>query len=56
MPMSEYVAIKKRFYQLIGSLSVEEILSNPPLIEKVNAISSLLVALTSRAERSSSGR
>ena len=45
MAISNYDAIKSRFYQLIGSLSVEEILSNPPLIEKIKTVSDLLVSL-----------
>ena len=47
MGNSGFDAIKRRFYQLVGSLSIEEILSNPLLIEKIKVISSLLVALTS---------
>ncbi|MGK5085726.1 hypothetical protein WDW37_20750 [Bdellovibrionota bacterium FG-1] len=44
---NEWKAIKERFYRLIGSLSVEEIMSNPPLIEKIKTVSGLLLALTS---------
>ncbi len=47
MVFSEMIAIKKHFYHLIGNLSVEEIMSNPPLIEKIKSISNLLMTLTS---------
>jgi hypothetical protein len=56
MSISGLQSIKERFYRLVGSLSIEEILSNPPLIEKIKTISSLLVRATGQAERSSNGR
>jgi hypothetical protein len=47
MVISDLNTIKQSFYRLIGDLSIEEILSNHPLIETIKKISSLLVRLTS---------
>jgi hypothetical protein len=41
----DYKAIKERFYALVGSLTIEEIMSNPGLIEQIETLSSLLVRL-----------
>ncbi len=40
-----YRVIKERFYTLVGSLTVEEIMSNQALIEQIKTLSSLLVRL-----------
>ena len=40
-------AIKARFYALLGSLSVEEIMSNPCLMQQARTIARMLVSLTS---------
>lgn len=44
--MSNYMTVKQRLYELVGSLSEEEVLFNVPLAEQFEELSGLLVALT----------
>lgn len=41
-----YLEIKKQFYELIGALSIEEVLTNRPLIEVIERLSRMLVTVT----------
>lgn len=46
MAEQELKALKRKFYEVVGSLSIEEIMSNPPLVERIKTLTSLLVAMT----------
>lgn len=42
MKAKRYHLIRRQFQKLIGSLTVEEIISNEPLIEQIKILSGLL--------------
>jgi hypothetical protein len=41
----EIQVIKDRFFQLMGDLSIEEIMSNPALIERMKCIRAMLLSV-----------
>ena len=47
MKKRELKTIKEQFNDLLGSLSIEEIMSNPPLMEQIKILAGLLSVLAS---------
>jgi hypothetical protein len=47
----QFNTIKHKFYQLVGALSVEEIMNNRPLIDSIQTLSGLLLAIENQKGR-----
>lgn len=47
MPVN-YLQLKSQFYELIGQLSIEEIISNRSITPVIEQISRMLVSMTDR--------
>ena len=46
MKNQEMIEIKTKFYELIGILSIEEIMSNHELVVRINVLTQLLIGLS----------
>jgi hypothetical protein len=46
MKNKEMIEIKTKFYEIIGILSIEEIMSNHDLVVRINVLSQLLLGLS----------
>ena len=46
MKNQEMIEIKTKFYEIIGILSIEEIMSNPELVVRINVLTQLLIGLS----------
>ena len=46
--------IKRHFYELVGELSIEEIMTNQPLMEQIKQLTSLLLRYMDQLESETS--
>ena len=46
MKNQEMIEIKTKFYEIIGILSIEEIMSNHELVVRINVLTQLLIGLS----------
>jgi hypothetical protein len=46
MKNQEMIEIKTKFYEILGILSIEEIMSNHELVVRINVLTQLLIGLS----------